>query len=326
MSLWRTAAVFATALALTGAAPARADPFLPPGGQVFAGLTGGHGVESYAQEVHAHPSVFQFFSSWNQPTEWMFQAAESAHARLMIHLSTSDATPPRAIAMGRSDAYLVRLGARIAEGGQVAYLRVMAEMNGHWNPYCAFDAGGRPRGPDHTTQMFRRAWQRTVLIVRGGRVADIDSRLARLGLPPVAVGSAVLPQPKVAFLWVPQVAGAPDTPANSPRAYWPGAEYVDWVGTDFYARYPNFSGLERFYRQFPGKPFAFGEWAMWGRDDPAFVRRLFAWVRSHGRVRMMMYNQGNRARGPFRLLHYPRSRLVIANELSAPRFREGSGS
>jgi hypothetical protein len=141
-------------------------------------------------------------------------------------------------------------------------------------------------------------------------------------MPAVDTRGTDLPRPKVAFLWVPQVAGAPDTRANSPSAYWPGGKYVDWVGTDFYSKFPNWTGLERFYRAFGGKPFAFGEWAVWGADDPSFVHRLFAWSRAHGRVRMLMYNQGKRPKGPFRLVHYPRSRRALAAELRAPRIAE----
>src|ERR1039458_4874158 len=28
--------------------------------------------------------------------------------------------------------------------------------------------------------------------------------------------------------------------------------YVDWVGTDFYSKFPNFTGLDTFYKEFPG--------------------------------------------------------------------------
>jgi hypothetical protein len=93
--------------------------------------------------------------------------------------------------------------------------------------------------------------------------------------------------------------------------YWPGGRYVDWVGTDFYSRFPNFDKLERFYDAFRGKPFVFGEWALWGRDDPGFVRRFFSWMGSHRRMRMHLYNQGALTNGPFRLNRYPRSRAVI---------------
>ncbi len=320
----RLATILTCFASLAWPAAVLGQPYLPPPGGVFAGVTGGGDVGGFSREVGKHPPVFQFFSSWNQSTQWMVRQARASHARLMIHIGTvtgsREQITPRGIAMGHGDDYLLRLAQHLAESGNVVYLRLMAEMDGHWNAYSAFKASGRPRGGQYTTQMFKRAWQRSVLIVRGGPVNEIDRKLAALSLPPVATSEQALPRPRVAFLWVPQVAGAPDTAANSPRAYWPGGHYVDWVGTDFYSRFPNFSGLERFYREFPGKPFAFGEWALWGRDDPGFVSHLFAWARSHRRVRMLMYNQGNRTNGPFRLARYPRSRSTIARELSGARF------
>lgn len=158
-----------------------------------------------------------------------------------------------------------------------------------------------------------------VLIVRGGSLAAIDGKLRGLGLPPVEGAGGDLPSTPVAFVWVPQTAGAPDVPGNAPRAYWPGSEYVDWVGTDFYSRFPNFRGLDRFYAEFSGKPFVFGEWAMWGRDDAAFVDRFMGWVASHPRVKMLVYNQGSRSEGPFRIWRYPRSASRIRQWTSGPR-------
>jgi hypothetical protein len=311
--------------ALWFAAVAHASPYLPPAGRVFAGVTGGSDTSAYERQVGSHPAVFQFFTSWNQPAEWMFAAAAKARSRLMMHVGTGpgggrEDISPGQIARGAGDGYLLRLGQLIAGPGAPVYIRLMAEMDGHWNAYSAFDANGRSRGADHSTSAFRRAWRRSVLVVRGGEVAGIDARLRALGMPGVRTRAAVLPRPKVAFMWVPQVAGSPDTGANSPRAYWPGAGYVDWVGTDFYSKFPNFSGLERFYSEFRGKPFAFGEWALWGRDDPAFVDRLFGWAASHSRTRMLMYNQGVRNDGPFRLSRYPRARHAIARWLGGGGF------
>jgi hypothetical protein len=311
----------AVALALVAAGPASAKTYLPPAGKTFAGVTGGYDASSFARETGSHPSVFQFFGGWNQTTTYMFDGARAARSRLMIHLSTvrgtSEQITPRAIAGGGGDDYLLSLGQRIADYGGVTYIRLMAEMDGYWNAYCAYTAGGRSKGPAYTTAQFRRAWKRTVLVLRGGAVAKVDAKLHALHMPPVRTSQTDLPRPKVAFLWVPQVAGAPDTRANAPRAYWPGAKYVDWVGTDFYSKFPNWTGLQRFYgdRTWRSKPFAFGEWAIWGRDDPGFVHRLFAWSHSHRHVRMLMYNQGKATDGPFRLVHYPRSRLALAAEL-----------
>ena len=99
-----------------------------------------------------------------------------------------------------------------------------------------------------------------------------------------------------------------------------GGAYVDWVGTDFYSRFPNFHWLDDFYRDFGDKPFVFGEWALWGADDPGFVSRLFGWIGSHPRVRMVVYNQGALTDGPFRLNRYPRSRAALRKALSHRRF------
>ena len=322
----RRAAALAALLLAIAPSVAHGDAYAPPAGALYHGLTGGESVASFERETGKHPPVFQFFTAWGQRTEWMFRAADSARARLMLHISTASRTrellTPQDIAQGHGDGYLLRLARRIDDSGRIVYIRLMSEMNGHWNAYSAFDRSGRRRGRAHSTATFRQAWRRTVLVVRGGPVAAVNARLARLGLPPVQTSADTLPQPRVAFQWVPQTAGSPDVPGNGPRAYWPGAAYVDWVGTDFYSKFPNFHWLERFYRSFAGKPFVFGEWALWGRDDPACVRRLFGWVRSHRRVRMVMYNQGNVLSGPFRLFHYPRGRRALASELRHPRFAE----
>jgi hypothetical protein len=55
----------------------------------------------------------------------------------------------------------------------------------------------------------------------------------------------------------------------------------------------------------------FGEWALWGSDNPGFVNQLFGWIGRHSRVRMVVYNQGALTDGPFRLKRYPRSRAAL---------------
>jgi hypothetical protein len=313
-------------LALALVAPAaHASPYLPPAGKTFAGVTGGDETAGYAGLTGRQPSVFQFFGGWNQTTSYMFAGARKANARLAIHLptvrGTTEQVTPRGIATGHGDTYLLKLTKRIADYGGITYIRLMSEMDGHWNAYCAYTASGRSKGPGYSTMMFRRAWRRAVLIVRGGPLSELNAKLKRLHMPPVDNRGHDLPQPQVAFLWVPQVEGAPNIRANSPRAYWPGGEYVDWVGTDFYSKFPNWSGLERFYgdSKWAHKPFAFAEWAIWGADNPSFVSRLFSWSRSHSRVRMMLYNQGKPG-GVFRLDHYPRSRRAVKSALRANRF------
>ena len=316
--------VLVAALALA-AAPARAATFAPPPGKVYTGLSGSTSAELFTQQVDSDVAVFGVFTKWYGQNEYAFRAAREAGARLMLHVSTQDGygtrelITPRGIARGEGDRYLLSLNRRIAHAGEPVYVRLLAEMNQANNGYSAFDRNGRSRGPAHSTKAFRAAWRRSALILRGGPLAAIDAKLRALHLPPVQGDGEDLPRPQVALLWVPQTEGSPAIAANAPRAYWPGGQYVDWVGTDFYSRFPNFDKLERFYDDFRGKPFVFGEWAIWGRDDPAFVRRFFGWIAAHPRVQMQLYNQGKLTDGPFRLTRYPRSRAALRRALAHRR-------
>jgi hypothetical protein len=310
------------------ASPAGANPYLPPAGKTFAGVTGGYDASSFERETGSHPAVFQFFGGWNQTTTYMFEGAVAARSRLMIHLSTvrgtSEQITPSGIATGGGDDYLRALGRRIADYGGVTYIRLMAEMDGYWNAYCAYTATGRSKGPAYTTAQFRRAWKRTVLILRGGPVASIDAKLHALGMPPVRTAETDLPRPKVAFLWVPQVAGAPDTRANSPRAYWPGAKYVDWVGADIYSKYASsgvWSALKHFYAKWNHFPFVIGEYSPWDNDRSGhFTHKLFHWAEGHGRTRMLIYYRSVSAGSPYDINHWPRARRVLRHELNKKVF------
>ena len=324
------AGALATALSCWAAlAPSRAAamPLLPPGHGVFTGLSGGSS-QAFQQQVGKHAAVDGVFVTWGRSLDSAFGQAHANHARLMLHISTAqgygapEQITPLGIAQGAGDGYLLALTRRIAQDGEPVYIRLLPEMNQANNAYCAFNADSSSRGNAHSTASFRQAWRRAVLVLRGGPVAAIDQRLRALGLPPLhgLAATAVLPRPPVAFLWVPQTAGSPETAANSAEAYYPGDAYVDWVGTDFYSLYPNFSGLQRFYGEHPGKPFVFGEWALWDGDDPGWVDQLFAFIGSHARVRMALYNQGERNEGPFRLSRYPSSRREIRRLIAAPRF------
>jgi hypothetical protein len=261
----------------------------------------------------------------------VFRSPEAAGTRLMIHVSTTNGygapeqITPGGIANGDGDGYLMRMTRRIAEYGEPTYVRFLAEMNQVNNAYAAFDRDGSSRGKAHSTQAFKQAWRRATLILRGGSVAAIDRRLAKLHLPALKGIDAdgELPRAPVAMAWVPQTRGTPDIAANMPIAYWPGSRYVDWVGTDFYSKFPRFDWLTQFYDRFGGKPFLFGEWALWGADDAGFVRRLFSWVDTHRRVKLMLYNQGALTDGPFRLKRYPRSAAALRKALGRRAFDAG---
>ena len=327
-------------LSLAASAPATAAPYAPPPGRSFHGGTGGYSaahIRDFARLSGRRPAVYQYFftPSWTRPDgrslRWqagLLRESASEGARTMFHLSTAagghgrSVITPGAMARGGGDAYLAALGELVAQSGQTVYLRLMAEMNNFNNPYSAFNGDGSRRSRDHSTRAFRQAWRRAALILRGGSVSSIDHRLRRLRMPPLRIAASTLPRPRAALMWVPFTAGLPHVRGNGPGAYWPGSRYVDWVGTDFFANSPTFHLLERFYsdRRWRRKPFVFGEWALWGREDPSFVRRLYRWIGRHRRVRMVVYNQGGLLKQSLRLRSFPRSARELRRRSRARRF------
>ena len=235
---------------------------------------------------------------WDQGAGWGSKFAELFRTLgevPMIGLSTrgsngKEAITPRQIAQGKGDAYLIALNNAVNAWGKRIYIRPFGEMNGYWNAYCAFTKGGAAKA-GHSTADFRRAFARVYLIVHGGPAATIDAKLKRLGMPGISGDLPVNPMPDTRVVWNPQGYGAPDIPANSAQAYYPGDPYVDVVGNDLYDQRgkAEWDANEALYKAHPNKPYSFPEWGLWGIDDPAFIRTMGTFVRTHRRTEMLAY-------------------------------------
>lgn len=220
------------------------------------------------------------------------------------------------VAQGRADGFLLQLNAALAGFGSLVYVRPMPEMNGHWNEYCAFERDGSSRGPRFSTEAFRKAFARIALLARGGSAGYLTAKLRTLGLPGVA---GDLPRTQARIVWNPQGYGAPDIPANSAQAYFPGNAYVDVVANDLYRQVggaPAWDANEKLYAAHPSKPYAIGEWGLWSVDDPQFVERMAAFVKSHRRVELVAYFS-SRPGSPWDLASKPKS-LAAYRKLITP--------
>ena len=232
-------------------------------------------------------SVRHSFIGWNQP-QTIPKLLDQLRPVPMLAIKTGGIVSPLDIARGRGDAFLLELNRAVAEFGALVYVRPMPEMNAHWNEYSAFNRDGSSRGARYSTAAFRKAFARIALLARGGSARKLNAKLRRLGQPVIA---GDLPVAQARIVWNPQGYGSPDIPANSAQAYFPGNEYVDVVANDLYDQGFNaaWDANEKLYAAHPGKPFAMAEWGLWGIDDPAFVERMAAFVKSHGRVEFLAY-------------------------------------
>jgi hypothetical protein len=321
----------ALALVLIAAPGASAGGLLKPQGKkVYWGVSDtGDPADfgQFADVLDKHPAVMQSFRTWGTDFDEVITRWQLANARPMIHISTADSNTgaelitPAQIAAGAGDEYLVRLNKLFVNKKLKAYVRPLGEPNRCLNVWAAYDCSGASRGPEHSPRAYRRAFRRIYVIVHGGgKAARIDQRLAEAGLPPLSVDVPGLAKAPVAIVWSPLPSGSPTVPRNRPRYFYPGSRWTDWVGTDFYAGYPEWKSLTGLYRRYSHKPFAITEWALESSDDPTFVSKLFAWVRSHPRNKMLVYYQDFGSTSSYRIQNYSSALNVLRVRLHSGRF------
>ncbi len=326
-----------------GASGASAKPWLPDKHKRYMGVSNAGnvpGFNDFKRKVRDHPPVLQEFFHWD--VSLTASGAVNRWKKLdtlgMVSLSTklpANGNPdisPKAIARGGGDRYILRynevLGNRVRHP---TYIRLMPEMNGHWNPYSAYNANGSSRGSRYTTRQFRRAWQRFVIITRGGKRAKVNQRLRRKGLARIYRASSnnaavydrrnvpkKLPRPKVSFLWVPQTIASPNVSGNQAAKYWPGKHFVDWVGVDIFSKYSSaFDNMQAFFNRYDRYPFMIGEWSPWDGDPGGdFTNRLLNWAESHRRVRMMVYYRSVSVNSTYDIDNYPAAKLKLRKHLN----------
>ncbi len=296
--------VLVAGLALLASVPAAASPS-EPSARVQLGVLGS--PARFQQQTGQRSTVLHSFIGWHQPNTIPKLLAQLAPLP-MIAIKTGGVVTPLDIAQGRGDPFLLALNSALADFGATVYVRPMPEMNGHWNEYSAFSKDGSSKGPRYSTQAFRRAFARIALIARGGPARKLNPQLRKLGGPVVP---SDLPVTEARMVWNPQGYGAPDIPANAAQAYYPGDAFVDVVANDIYDQgfKAAWEANDALYAAHPRKPYAIAEWGLWGIDDPAYVEKMAAWVKSHPRTELLAYFS-SRPGSIWDLASKPRSRTA----------------
>jgi hypothetical protein len=309
----------------------------PKKNKVFTGVSDNGTLESFlnfADSVGKHPAVLQTFHPWGNGLDIAYKRWQNAEVRPMLHISTADdetreeLITPKQIAKGEGDAYLLEINEFFAGKDMPAYIRPLGEPNRCLNPYSAVYCDGTRKGGDHKAFWFRKAFRRIAVIVRGGKSAKrLDTKLANLEMNPVNYG--LLPRPAsllaapVAIIWSTLPAGSPRAKGNWPGNYWPGSNFVDWAGVDFYSNYPDWKDLNKFFdsRTWSEKPVALTEWGIAGSDNVKFTRQIFNWMKKRKRVRMFNYYRGfGGSEDIFNPINYPNAIKVMKNKLKDSRY------
>lgn len=246
------------------------------------------------------------------------------------------------IARGDVDQHILDRAADVRGYGEPLFLRMNWEMNGYWFAYSAYDKQGNLRqGNAHAH--YRNAWRRTVELFRGGSRAAIDKRLAAIGLPGLtAETSYVSPTTNVSWVWNPSH-GTQWPDRQVVHDYYPGDDYVDWVGVDWYpygpgdtvelfaskARAPQ--GPNEMYETYSGpsssgrKPFIVGEWGVRDFDRPIWTQAMFDWIAARPKVKAQAYFNYNAHDGNSQLQDFPAAAQVFRASLATSKWlRNGS--
>jgi len=142
---------------------------------------------------------------------------------------------------GQYDAQIKEWAVGLKEIGEPVFVSPLNEMNSDWDPWCAWFFG-------KDTDLYIEAWRHIVNLFRE---AQADN---------------------VLFVWNPHNSSFPDFQWNNAHLYYPGDEYVDWIGLSGYNNGTTHPGDEwrefdeifkplyaEYEKRYPNKPFIIAE-------------------------------------------------------------------
>jgi mannan endo-1,4-beta-mannosidase len=184
--------------------PKHAHASLPPLPAAYLGVfepgspPGYGGIAAFTQAAGRKPNLVEYYSGWAEPFDTSFAEMMSKHGIIpVVQIDPTDASMS-AIAAGTYDDYLRSYADSVSDFGHAVVIGFGHEMNAPWYSW------GYRHLPAST---FVAAWRHIVTLFR------------REGAD------------NVTWLWTLQADEAGTGPVTS---WWPGAQYVTWVGIDGY--------------------------------------------------------------------------------------------
>ncbi len=198
--------------------------------------------------ITRHGSVpLVFWSPWDRPYKEL---------SLEIMLKKPDTYSLSSIIEGKHDAYIDQWATAAKEFGQPMIVSFANEMNGSWFPWSGVIYGGSTPVPDTNPprfqgpETFKKAWRHVVDRVRAKGATNVQWVLHLMDF------------------------SMPNETWNLAAQYYPGTEYVDWLGFSLYgAQFPSDDDYPNFFSLFdwpytelcqldPNKPLMLCEWGV----------------------------------------------------------------
>jgi len=217
------------------------------------------------------------------------------------------ATPD--IAAGVYDDYIREWARGIKEFGNPVFLRISNEMNGDWDPWCVWFLS-----LDH--DIYKEAWKRIHRIFQEEGADNVQ------------------------FVWNPHDRSYPNFRWNNPHLYYPGDEYVDWIGLTGYNNgtsypYDIWRDFDQIYRpiyddysnKYPDKPFMIGEFSCneVGGDKAAWIEEGFASLtKNYPKIRMAVWFNAVDNKWIYTIDSSPEAKEAFKKALTNPYYVQGT--
>jgi mannan endo-1,4-beta-mannosidase len=265
------AAVAGAALRLTAASPSAPPPAhasLPSRLAAYFGVFVPGAPPSYepitefAEAAGRQPNLLGYYSGWAEAFDTPF--AEMVHRHGLIPFVQIDPTDASvaAIAKGTYDDYLRSYADGVAKFGHAVVIGFGHEMNASWYSW----------GYGHVpASMFVAAWRHVVTLFRSQGANNVT------------------------WLWTLQADEQGTGPIGS---WWPGAQYVTWIGIDGYYYRPSdtfasvFGTTIQQVREFSDQPILLSETAVGPNAGQALkIPNLFAGMRQYGTLGLVWFDK-----------------------------------
>lgn len=218
-------------------------------------------VATFTKAVSRQPNLVGYYSGWGEPFKTSFATAAHNHGAATIVQMDPTFAPVQAIATGRYDRYLRVFADSIRAFGHPVVIGFGHEMNAHWYSWGYGNL---------QASTFVAAWRHIVTLFRARGAGNVT------------------------WLWTLQA----DEPGTGPiSSWWPGAQYVNWVGIDgyYYRSYETFFSVFgktiAQVRMFTGLPILLSEAAVGPEAGQAVkIPDLFAGMRQYGTLGLVWFD------------------------------------
>jgi hypothetical protein len=218
-------------------------------------------VAEFTRVAGTQPNLVGYYSGWGEPFKTSFAETVSGHGAATILQWDPTLASVSKIAAGGYDGYLRSFADSVRDFGHPVVIGFGHEMNAYWYSW------GYGHLPAPT---FVAAWRHIVTLFRGQGAENVT------------------------WLWTLQADEAGTGPIAS---WWPGAQYVTWVGIDGYYYSPSETFFSIFgktiaqVRDFTGLPLLLSEVAV-GPDagQAQKIPDLFAAMRQYGTLGLVWFD------------------------------------